>query len=284
MYDISIFSSHPESPVDSSMFPAIYSISQAFGGKADKNDDEDQEHEDNMVKKPNCLVYDCEVAPFEFPQTPRATKEEAEQFELLSVLQMRRRSVTSEVFADHEFVDEIVCSLEIEQMLSQFTVSANGPTEAVASATGSSISMPVIRKPGTFLNKEGRWIKGKPCRMEDCDKRAQSNGLCKGHGGGARCNSRGCSKSSQGGGYCRAHGGGKRCLHDGCDKGTQRNGFCYLHGGVRSCSVEGCDKKDRGNGKCFAHGGGRKCTASQCSNTTRRGVLCDNHATTRNSI
>ncbi|KAE9190084.1 hypothetical protein PF005_g19391 [Phytophthora fragariae] len=36
---------------------------------------------------------------------------------------------------------------------------------------------PCLRKPGTFLNKDGRWIKGKPCRMEGCDKRAQSNGL-----------------------------------------------------------------------------------------------------------
>lgn len=136
---------------------------------------------------------------------------------------------------------------------------------------------PCLRKPGTFLNKDGRWIKGKPCRMEGCDKRAQSNGLCKGHGGGARCSFSGCSKSSQGGGFCRAHGGGKRCMHEGCEKGTQRNGFCYLHGGVRSCSVEGCDKKDRGNGKCFSHGGGRKCQAHMCFNTIRRGAFCDLH-------
>ncbi|KAG1701888.1 hypothetical protein DVH05_010379 [Phytophthora capsici] len=220
----------------------------------------------------------------------------------------------SSVFGDQDLIDAIMCSLTTEQQNSNTNaavaniaipafspafvmprrviqqVQVPHPTSFTALMQQRPISVPMpdgrvkstmagpcLRKPGTFLNKDGRWIKGKPCRMEGCDKRAQSNGLCKGHGGGARCSFAGCSKSSQGGGFCRAHGGGKRCMHEGCEKGTQRNGFCYLHGGVRSCSVEGCDKKDRGNGKCFSHGGGRKCQAHMCFNTIRRGAFCDLH-------
>ena len=221
----------------------------------------------------------------------------------------------SSVFGDQDLIDAIMCSLNAEQanhhpnhhtpsstvkVVSNPLFSLNFPTPrrlqqrpqsftalmqqrplggslSTAPSSSSSSSAPCLRKPGTFLNKDGRWIKGKPCRMDSCDKRAQSNGLCKGHGGGARCSFSGCSKSSQGGGFCRAHGGGKRCLYDGCEKGTQRNGFCYLHGGVRSCSVDGCEKKDRGNGKCFSHGGGRKCQALMCFHTIRRGAFCDVH-------
>ncbi|RLN86373.1 hypothetical protein BBJ28_00006963 [Nothophytophthora sp. Chile5] len=218
----------------------------------------------------------------------------------------------SSVFGDQDLIDAIMFSLDTEHGAASVTTTTSTTTTFVmprrmqqlhsqvqvqqhqhqaftammhrahgapmaSNRAKASISVPCIRKPGTFLNKDGRWIKGKPCRMDSCDKRAQSNGLCKGHGGGARCSFEGCCKSSQGGGFCRAHGGGKRCLHEGCEKGTQRNGFCYLHGGVRSCSVEGCDKKDRGNGKCFSHGGGRKCQAHLCFNTIRRGVFCDVH-------
>lgn len=171
------------------------------------------------------------------------------------------------VFEDRALLDAIVTSLELEPLFLA-TKMATPPIDG---------SKNTVRRPGTFLNKDGRWIKGKPCRIDNCDKRAQSNGLCKGHGGGARCSHDGCNKSSQGGGLCRAHGGGKRCLHQGCHKGTQRNGYCYLHGGVRSCSVNGCFKKDRGSGKCFSHGGGRRCQAPRCSVNVRRGTHCEKH-------
>lgn len=110
-------------------------------------------------------------------------------------------------------------------------------------------------KPGsnTFVNKDGKLIRGKPCDTPGCLKRAQSAGKCKSHGGGARCVVDGCTKSSQGNGRCRTHGGGKRCNYTGCTKGTQRGGFCYLHGGVRPCSIAGCRKKDRGTGRCISH-------------------------------
>lgn len=116
-----------------------------------------------------------------------------------------------------------------------------------------------IESRNTFVNKDGRRIRGKPCSFSGgCFKRAQSGGLCKAHGGGARCTVDGCTKSSQGFGKCRTHGGGKRCQFDGCTKGTQRAGFCHLHGGVRTCREPDCNKKDRGNGKCIKHGGGPK--------------------------
>lgn len=90
---------------------------------------------------------------------------------------------------------------------------------------------PKKRRPcNTFINKEGRVIRGKPCSFPaGCYNRAQSGGLCKAHGGGARCNVDGCNRSSQGRGKCRTHGGGKRCSFKGCEKGTQRKGYCFFH-------------------------------------------------------
>jgi hypothetical protein len=226
------------------------------------------------VNKINCVVYDCELEPFEFSNQNNSDSDCSEsEPEFHPEINTKRRFSLTHVFEDQDLADEIMCSLEVDQLFQQAQQLNLSPIRAPLLPN----VLPSIRKPGTFLNKDGRWIKGKPCRMDNCDKRAQSNGLCKGHGGGARCNFHGCTKSSQGGGFCRAHGGGKRCMHEGCEKGTQRNGYCYLHGGVRSCNVEGCDKKDRGNGKCFSHGVGRKCGTTYCDNMTRRGMFCDKH-------
>ncbi|TMW55587.1 hypothetical protein Poli38472_010469 [Pythium oligandrum] len=244
----------PESPVDTSMFPPIYGTPMketkvnTFSISADFPTNK-------PVPKSECVVYDSEIEPFEYKPSVTGIPEDS----------------LSSVFGDADLINSIMTSLETEASTAPAVSPVLLPPTPVIS------SYPCLRKPGTFLNKDGRWIKGKPCRISNCDKRAQSNGLCKGHGGGARCNVEGCSKSSQGGGLCRAHGGGKRCLHEGCEKGTQRNGFCYLHGGVRSCNVEGCDRKDRGNGKCFAHGGGRRCQAAYCSTTIRKGSFCAKH-------
>ncbi|GLD96611.1 hypothetical protein PINS_up005294 [Pythium insidiosum] len=266
---------HPDSPVDSTMFPAVYATKTELKISADVKSvtvvDKDS--------KPESIVYDSEIEPFEYnPDTNGA-------------LFLEAVDSLSSVFGDADLINSIMTSLESEQaaqlQAQQQQQSTTAPTRVtiLPSTSAPILAMPTttatftcIRKPGTFLNKDGRWIKGKPCRIGNCDKRAQSNGLCKGHGGGARCSVDGCSKSSQGGGLCRAHGGGKRCMHEGCEKGTQRNGFCYLHGGVRSCSVEGCERKDRGNGKCFAHGGGRRCQAPYCLTTIRKGTYCDKHA------
>lgn len=201
-----------------------------------------------------CVVYDCEIEPFEYKIEP------------FFPIEPSRDSLNS-VFEDSDLIESIMTSLKTEQQA--------GPIQVVSPQNRG--DFPCLRKSGTFLNKDGRWIKGKPCQVSQCDKRAQSNGLCKGHGGGARCKVDGCQKSSQGSGLCRAHGGGKRCLYENCDKGTQRKGYCYLHGGVRSCVVEGCERKDRGNGKCFAHGCGRRCQAPYCLTTIRTGTLCEIH-------
>jgi hypothetical protein len=299
----------PDSPVDSAMFPPVYNRSTSASSTSSSCPDLPAPASGNAADNTGragaanqVAKFKQELEPFEFRPAPNRS----------AVPTPRSAAGTSlsSVFGDQDLIDAIMFSLSAEQagnvgnavhlpslspmafsmsrrlpqvQLPQpqsFTALMQQRPIALPMADGRlkpTMAGPCLRKPGTFLNKDGRWIKGKPCRMEGCDKRAQSNGLCKGHGGGARCSFAGCSKSSQGGGFCRAHGGGKRCMHEGCEKGTQRNGFCYLHGGVRSCSVEGCDKKDRGNGKCFSHGGGRKCQAHMCFNTIRRGAFCDLH-------
>lgn len=308
MFDVR--SSQPDSPVDTSMLPPVYThasdatmdswlrlmgsikptttlpalSTKVATPKTLPSLVEARAHAKTTPRNAagHCVAYDCELEPFEYrPGFDSVDK---------------TRSLSS-VFSDQDLVDAIMGSLDVESLMTPRAKpltplplpipTTTMTTTAIATAPSvpkmsiaiptSAIKLPLMRKPGTFLNKDGRWIKGKPCRMDNCDKRAQSNGLCKGHGGGARCNFNGCAKSSQGGGFCRAHGGGKRCLFDGCEKGTQRNGYCYLHGGVRSCTIDGCDKKDRGNGKCFSHGGGRKCQAPLCATTIRRGVFCDAH-------
>ncbi|KAG7396609.1 hypothetical protein PHYBOEH_002029 [Phytophthora boehmeriae] len=278
------------------MFPPVYNRSTSASSTASSCPDNSL-HDEGIAKPSHMTTlfkHETELEPFEFRPTPTPIMQSSTAIPVSTSL--------SSVFGDQDLIDAIMFSLNMEHGGSTATPSprfvvpriqqvqvhtpqtfgamlrqANGAPTMTSRMKAPLSSGPCLRKPGTFLNKDGRWIKGKPCRMEGCDKRAQSNGLCKGHGGGARCSFAGCSKSSQGGGFCRAHGGGKRCMHEGCEKGTQRNGFCYLHGGVRSCSVEGCDKKDRGNGKCFSHGGGRKCQAHMCLNTIRRGAFCDLH-------
>ncbi|KAI9915864.1 hypothetical protein PsorP6_006962 [Peronosclerospora sorghi] len=304
MFDLHVCS--PDSPVDSAMFPPVYNRSSSSSSTASSASSDTVTL--NVAKVMPSIKQELE--PFDYAPHASAV--------VVPTPRSQAGTSLSSVFGDQDLVDAIMCSLTTEPsshssanvmsgnqniLLPAFNPSFTFPRRvqhihvsqphsftalmqqrplhlpAADSRMKSTLSGPCLRKPGTFLNKDGRWIKGKPCRMEGCDKRAQSNGLCKGHGGGARCNFSGCNKSSQGGGFCRAHGGGKRCMHEGCEKGTQRNGFCYLHGGVRSCSVEGCDKKDRGNGKCFSHGGGRKCQAHMCFHTTRRGAFCDLHNT-----
>jgi hypothetical protein len=130
-----------------------------------------------------------------------------------------------------------------------------------------------------YVNRHGGMVRGKQCTYRTCERRAQSSGMCKTHGGGARCSRDGCQKSSQGGGLCRGHGGGSRCKVDGCTKGTQRHGLCFIHGGVRLCSVNGCAKKDRGNGRCIGHGGGKRCEVVGCIRSVRKGNLCQGHMT-----
>ncbi|KDO35560.1 hypothetical protein SPRG_00405 [Saprolegnia parasitica CBS 223.65] len=139
------------------------------------------------------------------------------------------------------------------------------------------------------------------CKMEGCQKRSRSHGLCIAHGGGRRCAVDGCNKSSQGGNLCikhgggkrcevdgceraaqsnmlcKAHGGGPRCLFEGCDKGTQRGDFCALHGGSRLCGVAGCMRNDRGGGFCATHGGGKRCAEPGCMKPCRRQGLCSAH-------
>lgn len=279
----------PESPVDSAMFPqfpACYAAASTSASALTK-----EEPREAAALKQEYADRGCEIEPFAYhPEAAGAPKDAS----------------LNSVFGDQDLIDAIMGSLDLESaiaaappviqqqqqgqvhervkleggfmsILREATAEMGRAKVSMTTAPTSTFAAPCARKPGTFLNKDGRWIKGKPCRVDQCDKRAQSNGLCKGHGGGARCSFQGCAKSSQGGGLCRAHGGGKRCMFEGCEKGTQRNGFCYLHGGVRPCGVDGCDKKDRGNGKCFSHGGGRKCQAPLCVTTIRRGVFCDLH-------
>ena len=84
------------------------------------------------------------------------------------------------------------------------------------------------RQSNSFINNDGRVIRGKPCNARGCLKRTQSYGFCKSHGGRARCIAIGCEKTSQSNKLCRSHGGGKRCQVDGCVKGSQLKGLCYM--------------------------------------------------------
>ncbi|KAF1328200.1 hypothetical protein FI667_g7115, partial [Globisporangium splendens] len=91
------------------------------------------------------------------------------------------------------------------------------------------------------------------CQFPDCDKFAQTRGLCKAHGGGSRCRDPTCNKLAQSRGLCIAHGGGRRCQHDDCTKLAQSKGYCISHGGGRRCTVPDCEKFSQVKGRCKSH-------------------------------
>ncbi|KAL3664988.1 hypothetical protein V7S43_010163 [Phytophthora oleae] len=91
------------------------------------------------------------------------------------------------------------------------------------------------------------------CRLTDCNKFAQTRGLCKAHGGGSRCRQPDCHKLAQSRGLCIAHGGGRRCIIEGCNKLAQSKGHCISHGGGRRCAIPHCDKFSQVRGYCKAH-------------------------------
>mmetsp|Transcript_10011 Transcript_10011/g.29520 ORF Transcript_10011/g.29520 Transcript_10011/m.29520 type:complete len:604 (-) Transcript_10011:5390-7201(-) len=68
------------------------------------------------------------------------------------------------------------------------------------------------------------------CRVDGCERRILSKGLCGSHGGGSRCTKEGCDKFDAGGGFCVRHGGGRRCSFPVCPKGAQPGRlFCRAH-------------------------------------------------------
>ncbi|OWZ10739.1 hypothetical protein PHMEG_00016361 [Phytophthora megakarya] len=91
------------------------------------------------------------------------------------------------------------------------------------------------------------------CRLTDCNKFAQTRGLCKAHGGGSRCRHPECHKLAQSRGLCIAHGGGRRCIVEDCNKLAQSKGHCISHGGGRRCAIPHCDKFSQVRGYCKAH-------------------------------
>ncbi|KAE9043161.1 hypothetical protein PR003_g6158 [Phytophthora rubi] len=91
------------------------------------------------------------------------------------------------------------------------------------------------------------------CRLADCNKFAQTRGLCKAHGGGSRCRHPDCQKLAQSRGLCIAHGGGRRCTVENCNKLAQSKGHCISHGGGRRCAIPHCDKFSQVRGYCKAH-------------------------------
>ncbi|OQR99320.1 hypothetical protein THRCLA_06558 [Thraustotheca clavata] len=119
------------------------------------------------------------------------------------------------------------------------------------------------------------------CKMDGCEKRSRSHGLCIAHGGGRRCAVEGCDKSSQGGNLCIKHGGGKRCEVQGCDKAAQSNMLCKAHGGGPRCLFSGCNRSSQGGGFCRSHGGGKRCLFEGCDKGTQRGDFCALHGGSR---
>lgn len=91
------------------------------------------------------------------------------------------------------------------------------------------------------------------CQFPECDKFAQTRGLCKAHGGGSRCRDATCNKLAQSRGLCIAHGGGRRCQHEDCSKLAQSKGYCISHGGGRRCTVPDCEKFSQVKGRCKSH-------------------------------
>jgi hypothetical protein len=91
------------------------------------------------------------------------------------------------------------------------------------------------------------------CQFAECDKFAQTRGLCKAHGGGSRCRDPQCNKLAQSRGLCIAHGGGRRCQFDGCKKLAQSKGYCISHGGGRRCTIPNCEKFSQVKGRCKSH-------------------------------
>lgn len=91
------------------------------------------------------------------------------------------------------------------------------------------------------------------CQFAECDKFAQTRGLCKAHGGGSRCRDPTCNKLAQSRGLCIAHGGGRRCQHEDCAKLAQSKGYCISHGGGRRCTVPDCEKFSQVKGRCKSH-------------------------------
>ncbi|CAH0479893.1 unnamed protein product [Peronospora belbahrii] len=217
----------PASPVDSAMFPPVYNRSSSSSSTASMSSDTPLTTVNTNGAKSPIVIFKDELEPFEFQARPN----------LVPTPRSQAATSLGSVFGDQDLIDAIMCSLNTEQhtnsnvnnlhvsTIPAFSTGMSMPRQVqhiqvlqpqsftalmqqrpinVPMADGrmkSTMVGPCLRKPGTFLNKDGRWIKGKPCRMEGCDKRAQSNGLCKGHGGGARCSFMGCSKSSQGGGF-----------------------------------------------------------------------------------
>ena len=73
---------------------------------------------------------------------------------------------------------------------------------------------------------------GKRCKIDGCDKSAQSSTLhCVKHGGGRKCSVERCSKVARGKtDYCAAHGGGARCRTAHCNKAAVgRYQYCRPH-------------------------------------------------------
>ncbi|RLN57941.1 hypothetical protein BBJ28_00002596 [Nothophytophthora sp. Chile5] len=91
------------------------------------------------------------------------------------------------------------------------------------------------------------------CQFADCDKFAQTRGLCKAHGGGSRCRDPQCNKLAQSRGLCIAHGGGRRCQFEACKKLAQSKGYCISHGGGRRCTIPNCEKFSQVKGRCKSH-------------------------------
>lgn len=106
---------------------------------------------------------------------------------------------------------------------------------------------------------------------------ADTNDLCKTHGGGKRCAFDGCTKSAMGKtSFCIAHGGGTRCTFDGCTKSAKgETSLCIAHGGGTRCTFDGCTKTAQGKTSfCAAHGGGIRCAGCALWSVRADGMLC----------
>jgi hypothetical protein len=172
---------------------------------------------------------------------------------------------------DDESEDEDCDDHELEfETKHQPRVSALGKTKAHAKWSATTTASPdtVVLGSGKRKHTTGRRTngnagsskrpKGTFCRFNGgCDKKIETNGLCKAHGGGQRCrHAGGCHKGIQSHGLCKTHGGGQRCRHPGgCDKAIHSYGLCRAHGGGMRCQhAGGCNKHIVKKRLCRQHG------------------------------
>ena len=109
--------------------------------------------------------------------------------------------------------------------------------------------------------------------------RAQTDSLCRKHGGDTRsvCEDPACSTKAVGRGLCAKHGGKGTCTMPGCTTNAYARGLCTKHGGKGMCTVAACTTNAQARGLCTKHGGKGMCSVVACTTNAKVRGLCAKH-------